>query len=83
MSESTIFRDKSKLSPRYLPSELPHRGKQIEQIDHIFGASYSNPSKFPLTVLQIVGPAGIGKTSTVLKFSKVLADNFLRNRLTL
>lgn len=83
MSESTIFRDKSKLSPRYLPSELPHREKQIEQIDHIFGASYSNPSKFPLTVLQIVGPAGIGKTSTVLKFSKVLADNFLRNRLTL
>ena len=83
MSESTIFRDKSKLSPRYLPSELPHRGKQIEQIDHIFGASYSNPSKFPLTVLQIVGPAGIGKTSTVLKFSKLLADNFLRNRLTL
>ena len=83
MSESIIFRDKSKLSPRYLPSELPHRGKQIEQIDHIFGASYSNPSKFPLTVLQIVGPAGIGKTSTVLKFSKLLADNFLRNRLTL
>jgi cell division control protein 6 len=83
MSESTIFRDKSKLSPRYLPSELPHRGKQIEQIDHIFGASYSNPSKFPLTMLQIVGPAGIGKTSTVLKFSKLLADNFLRNRLTL
>ena len=83
MSESTIFRDKSKLSPRYLPSELPHRGKQIEQIDHIFGASYSNPSKFPLTVLQIVGPAGIGKTSTVLKFSKLLADKFLHNRLTL
>ena len=83
MSESTIFRDKSKLSPRYLPSELPHRGKQIEQIDHIFGASYSNPGKFPLTVLQIVGPAGIGKTSTVLKFSKLLADNFLHNRLTL
>jgi archaeal cell division control protein 6 len=83
MSESTIFRDKSKLSPRYLPSELPHREKQIEQIDHIFGASYSNPSKFPLTMLQIVGPAGIGKTSTVLKFSKLLADNFSRNRLTL
>lgn len=83
MSESTIFRDKSKLSPRYVPSELPHREKQIEQISYIFRGSYSNPSKFPLTVLQIVGSAGIGKTSTVLKFSKLLADNFLHNRLTL
>ena len=83
MSESTIFRDKSKLSPRYVPSELPHREKQIEQIDHIFRSSYSSPSKFPLAVLQIVGPAGIGKTSTVLKFSKLLADKFLHNRLTL
>jgi archaeal cell division control protein 6 len=83
MSESAIFRDKSKLSPRYVPSELPHREKQIEQINHIFRASYSNPSKFPLTILQIVGSAGIGKTSTVLKFSKILADNFLHNRLTL
>src|ERR671918_2012376 len=83
MSESTIFRDKSKLSPRYVPSELPHREKQIEQIDHIFRSSYSSPSKFPLAVLQIVGPAGIGKTSTVLKFSKLLAEDFARNRLTL
>ena len=83
MSESTIFRDKSKLSPRYVPSELPHREKQIEQIDHIFRSSYSSPSKFPLAVLQIVGPAGIGKTSTVLKFSKLLTDKFLQNRLTL
>src|SRR5918995_5404075 len=83
MSESEIFRDKSKLSPRYIPNELPHREKQIEQINHIFRASYSNPSKFPLTVLQIVGPAGIGKTSTVLKFSKLLMEDFARNRLTL
>ena len=83
MSESEIFRDKSELSPRYIPNELPHREKQIEQINHIFRASYSNPSKFPLTVLQIVGPAGIGKTSTVLKFSKLLTEDFTRNRLTL
>src|ERR687898_1648560 len=83
MSVSEIFRDKSKLSPRYIPNELPHREKQIEQINHIFRASYSNPSKFPLTVLQIVGPAGIGKTSTVLKFSKLLTEDFTRNRLTL
>lgn len=81
MSESEIFRDRSKLSPRYIPTDLPHREKQIEQIQHAFKESYSNPDKFPLMVLQIVGPAGIGKTSTVLKFSKLLEEDFAKNRL--
>src|ERR687888_551387 len=81
MSESSIFRDRSKLSPRYIPDELPHREKQIEQLQHAFKESYSKPDKFPLTVLQIVGPAGIGKTSTILKFSKLLEEEFQRNKL--
>ena len=81
MSESSIFRDRSKLSPRYIPSDLPHREKQIDQIQYIFKESYSNPDKFPLAVLQIVGPAGIGKTSTILKFSKLLEGDFMSNRL--
>jgi cell division control protein 6 len=81
MSESEIFRDRSKLSPRYIPTDLPHREKQIEQIQQVFKGSYSNPDKFPLVVLQIIGPAGIGKTSTVLKFSKLLGEDFAKNRL--
>ena len=81
MSESEIFRDRSKLSPRYIPTDLPHREKQIEQIQHVFKESYSNPDKFPLVVLQIIGPAGIGKTSPVLKFSKLLGEDFAKNRL--
>src|SRR6187200_1252724 len=83
MSESEIFRDRSKLSPRYIPTDLPHREKQIEQIQHVFKESYSNPDKFPLVVLQIIGPAGIGKTSTVLKFSKLLEEDFVKNRLAM
>src|SRR5919206_1917185 len=81
MSERSIFSDRSKLSPRYIPSDLPHREKQIDQIQYIFKESYSNPDKFPLAVLQIVGPAGIGKTSTILKFSKLLEGDFMSNRL--
>ena len=81
MSESEIFRDRSKLSPRYIPTDLPHREKQIEQIQQAFEESYSNPDKFPLMVLQIIGPAGIGKTSTVLKFSRILGEDFAKNRL--
>src|SRR5919204_857348 len=83
MSESAIFRDRSKLSPRYIPTDLPHREKQIEQIQHVFRDSYSYPDKFPLAVLQIIGPAGIGKTSTVLKFSKLLEQDFVKNRLAI
>jgi cell division control protein 6 len=41
------------------------------------------PDRFPLAVLQIIGPAGIGKTSTVLKFSKLLEQDFVRNRLAI
>ena|SRR5919198_2227511 len=81
MSETSIFSDRSKLSPRYIPRDLPHREKQIEQIQDIFSGSYLNSDKFPLAILQIVGPAGIGKTSTVLKFSKLLENDFMKNRL--
>jgi cell division control protein 6 len=81
MSESSIFLDRSKLSPRYIPKELPHREREIEKIYHAFKDSLSNPDSFPLTVLQIVGPAGIGKTSTVLSTVRILNDQFAKNRL--
>jgi archaeal cell division control protein 6 len=81
MSESSIFLDRSKLSPRYIPKELPHREKEIEKIYHAFRDSLGNPDSFPLTVLQLVGPAGIGKTSTVLSTVRILNDQFAKNRL--
>lgn len=81
MSESSIFLDRSKLSPRYIPKELPHREKEIEKIYHTFEDSLGNPDSFPLTILHIVGPAGIGKTSTVLSTVRILNDQFAKNRL--
>ncbi|HUG95964.1 MAG TPA: AAA family ATPase [Nitrososphaera sp.] len=83
MSESAIFRDRSKLSPRYVPEELPHRETQVQQIVHVFSDAPKDPDKFPLTVLQAVGVAGIGKTSTVLRSSKTLEEQFAKSRLTL
>jgi cell division control protein 6 len=80
MSQSPIFQDRSKLSPRYIPDQLPHREQQISQIQHVFRDSYANPERFPLTILQIVGPAGIGKTSSVMKFSKIITEEFAKNR---
>lgn len=83
MSESAIFRDRSKLSPRYVPEELPHRQAQLEQIVHVFSDAAKDPDRFPLTILQVVGVAGIGKTSTVLRASKMLEDRFAASRLVL
>ena len=83
MPESAIFLDRSKLSPRYIPKELPHREKEIEKIYNTFRDSVSSPESSPLTIMQIVGPAGIGKTSTVLSTMKVLDDQFANNRLTM
>ncbi len=54
-----IFRDPSKLSPRYIPERLPHRESYIEQI-----ASFFHPGSEHATVVQVQGPAGCGKTSS-------------------
>lgn len=83
MSESAIFRDRSKLSPRYVPEELPHRQAQLEQIVHVFSDAAKDSDRFPLTILQVVGVAGIGKTSTVLRASKMLEGRFAASRLVL
>jgi archaeal cell division control protein 6 len=81
LPESEIFLDRSKLSARYIPKELPHREKQISLIQSIFRNSYIKPEEFMLTTLQVVGPAGIGKTSTVMKFSESLETEFKKSGL--
>lgn len=83
MSEGTVFRDRSKLSPRYIPEDLPHREKQIQELVRVFSSAVSSPDTFPLTVLQVIGPAGIGKTSSVITSSKHVEEMFQKNRLTL
>ena len=83
MSDSSIFRDRSRLSPRFIPEELPHRQGQIQQIVHVFSGTITDPDKFPPTVLQVIGPAGIGKTSTVITSSRQIEEQFKKNRLYL
>ncbi|MGI0019587.1 MAG: hypothetical protein ACREAY_03865, partial [Nitrososphaera sp.] len=60
MPESAIFRDRAKLSPRFVPEELPHRQAQVDQILHVFSEAASDPDRFPLTIMQVIGTAGIG-----------------------
>ena len=83
MSGSVIFRDRSKLSPRYFPDQLPHRNQEIDQIIQLYSRAISKPDEFPLTIMQVIGPAGLGKTSSVLQAAKSLQALFAKNRLDL
>ncbi|MEW5839613.1 AAA family ATPase [Nitrososphaera sp.] len=83
MPESAIFRDRSKLSPRFVPEELPHRQAQVDQITHVFADAAVDPDRFPLTILQVIGTAGIGKTTTVIRSARLLEEKFAQNRLSL
>ena len=83
MSESRIFHDRSKLSSRYIPNELHHREKEMSLLLTMFKDSYIKPDEFLFSTPQIVGRSGIGKTSTILKFSKMLESEFIKSGLTL
>ena len=83
MPESAIFRDRAKLSPRSVPSELPHRQAQVDQILHVFSQAASDPDRSPPTIMQVIGTTGIGKTTTVIRSAKMLEEKFSQNRRTL
>ncbi|MGD1836967.1 MAG: Cdc6/Cdc18 family protein [Nitrososphaeraceae archaeon] len=76
-----IFKDRSKLSPRYIPTKLYHREKQINILSNIFEDLEKNPDSFPLTPVQIIGSTGIGKTSTIIKFTQLLEEKLSTNKL--
>jgi archaeal cell division control protein 6 len=83
MYESVIFKDRKKLSPRYIPKEISHREKQIDLLVRTFLDIKDDPDNFPLTILQMIGPAGIGKTSTVIKFSDILENELRKNKINI
>ncbi|TLX68711.1 MAG: hypothetical protein E6L03_02890 [Thaumarchaeota archaeon] len=83
MSESRIFVDRSKLSSRYIPNELHHREKEMSLLQTMFKDSYIKPDEFVFLTPHIVGRSGIGKTSTILKFSSMLENEFKKSGLTL
>ena len=83
MSESNIFLDRSKLSARYIPNELHHREKEMSLLLTMFKDSYIKPDEFLFSTPQIIGRSGIGKTSTIIKFSNMLESEFTKAGLTL
>lgn len=67
---ASIFKDRSKLSPRYIPEKLPHRDGQIEVLLSLYEHTLEDPESAFLQVTQIVGGVGTGKTCTAVNFGK-------------
>jgi cell division control protein 6 len=66
----TVFKDRSKLSPRYVPKMLPHREAQMGAISTMFDDVLEDPSRVYLRPVQVVGGVGTGKTCTTIRFAE-------------
>ncbi|HDI31475.1 MAG: hypothetical protein DRJ41_00900 [Thermoprotei archaeon] len=65
-----IFKDKAKLSPRYIPERLPHREDEISKILSMLP---EEPEQANL-VLQLQGPPGTGKTSSAVHVGRRISS---------
>jgi len=68
----TVFSDKGKLSPRYIPRLLLHREEQLNTLARIFDVH--DLSRSYLTPVQLVGGVGTGKTCTAIRFAEQLTE---------
>jgi cell division control protein 6 len=73
LKKPSIFRDESKLDINFIPTELPHRGKELSLLSQLFLALITNPNSISRKIL-ITGKTGIGKTVTVKLFGGMLEN---------
>src|SRR5579875_3140345 len=73
-----ILKDGDKLLPSYVPSEVPHREKQVQDVLQYFSNALDNPGSAGLKFYQIVGPVGSGKTVATLKFKEAMEEGAKR-----
>jgi cell division control protein 6 len=78
-----IFKDKEKLSPRYIPDTLPHREGEIKILKSLLWDSLEAPSLSFLKVLQIIGDVGSGKTVTTVRFGEEFQKEAIRRKINL
>jgi cell division control protein 6 len=74
MVGSVIFKDRRRLSPRYVPKLLPHREQQLKFLMSLYEDSLRDVSEVYLQVCQIVGGVGTGKTCTAIRFGEILEE---------
>ncbi len=74
LSSSTVFRDRNKLSPHYIPKRLPHRDHQTSLLDAVYGSMLGNIKNAYPRFTQIIGDTGTGKTCTTVKFGEQITE---------
>lgn len=67
---SPIFKDVEKLSPKYIPSLLPHRGEQMKVLTSLYTRKLENIGKSHSKACQLIGPVGTGKTACAINFGR-------------
>jgi len=80
-SRSPIFVDRDKLSPRYIPSILPHRKTQIDLLLSLYRDVLDHIESVFLRVTQIIGDVGTGKTCTAVRFSEQLQKEAVEKKI--
>ena len=70
LSATSVFKDKNKLSPRYIPRVLPHREKQISLLNSFFEDALEKMPDVYLRPIQLIGGVGAGKTCTTIRFAE-------------
>lgn len=70
----TVFLDKEKLSPRYIPRVLPHREEEMAFLHDFFDDVLDSPESVHLRTVQIIGGVGSGKTSATVRFGRDLEE---------
>jgi cell division control protein 6 len=80
---SLIFKDRSKLSPRYIPERLPHREKQIESLLSVYRPALEDVKGAFLQPVQVVGGVGTGKTCTAMRFGNMVEKEASKRRINL
>jgi len=68
----SIFVDRNKLSPRYVPERLPHREEEIKLVERFFSDLFPNVERNFTRIIQFQGPAGVGKSSVAFHVGKLL-----------
>ena len=75
----SVFKNRESLSPNYPIeqhwSRLPHREEKITALESFYGDILEKRGRSYLRRLQIIGPAGSGKTCT-LKFFGQLFEGY-------
>jgi cell division control protein 6 len=83
----TVFKDRERLLPDF-PIEkywnsLPHREEQVSFLWNIYGSILERPSESFLRIVQIIGPAGTGKSCTLRLFGDRFEKEAAKRRIDL